>query len=260
MTAPTPSTGPMDLRSRVLDAVRREPSAPRPVAARRRTWLLMAGFGAAAIVAAITQFVEWLQRTSPEMAGGQPAWSVVADSSSNPRPVGYVVTLEVAWLLVAIVATWGGLTRGRSMLGRPALGKMAVATLTPLALVLMWLLVAMMWLETVLPRAWLEAMGDAEDARFHANCALLSVACAVGPLAAFFILRYRKDPVGPTQTGAALGAVAGAWAAVLHFPSCQCTSPLHIALGHVLPVVVLAAIGALLGQRVLGVRAAPSET
>jgi hypothetical protein len=50
--------------------------------------------------------------------------------------------------------------------------------------------------------------------------------------------------------------VAGAWGAVVHFPFCECTSPLHMALGHVLPVVVLAAIGALVGDRVLGVRAA----
>ncbi len=132
---------------------------------------------------------------------------------------------------------------------------MAVAALTPVALVLTWLLVAGVWLETVLPLAWLEAMDDAQDASFHVKCALLSVACAVGPLVAFFALRRRNDPVGPWQTGAALGAVAGAWAAVLHFPSCQCSSPLHIVLGHVLPVAVLVGLGALFGPRFIGVRA-----
>ena len=67
-------------------------------------------------------------------------------------------------------------------------------------------------------------------------------------------MRLRRDPLSPRLAGAAMGAVAGAWGAVVHFPFCECTSPLHMALGHVLPVVLLAALGAAMGGPLLALR------
>jgi hypothetical protein len=236
------------LRDRVLDAARREPSPPRRVKARRGAALIALGFGVAAPIG----LVKWLL-SEPH----HPHWRVVqeGDTWGASGPLGYVVTLEAAWLLVALVATWAGFARGRSMLGRSGVSKIAVAALTPVALAATWLAVAFAWLQALLPLAWLEVMNDTAQAGAHTNCAIMSVVYAAGPLVAFFALRRSRDPMNPRLSGAAIGAIAGAWGAVVHFPFCQCTSPLHVALGHVLPVAVLAALGAIAGDRVLGIRA-----
>jgi Negative regulator of sigma F len=245
-----------DLRSRVLDAVRREPTAARPSETRRRAILVALGFAAAGSLALIKLALDHTTSSGPGRTGaGRRLWHVVVEGGApaQARPLGYVLTLELVWLLVAAGATWAGITRGRTMLGRSGASKLAVAALTPVALTLTWLIVALAWLQSILPLAWLEAMDDAPDLQFHANCALMSVVYAVGPLLAFFAMRRSRDPVSPRQSGAAIGAVAGAWGAVLHFPFCPCTSPLHMALGHVFPAVLLAAIGAIAGDRALGV-------
>jgi hypothetical protein len=250
VSARPPSTA--DLRARVLDAVRREPAPSRPVEARRRAALVALGFAAAGVIAIVKRC---LDASNPH---GRHLWHVVADGGvpTQDRPLGFVVMLELVWLLVAAAATWVGITRGRSMLGRSAASKIAVAAITPVALVVTWLAVAVVWLRDVLPLAWLEVMDEAPALQVHTNCALASILYAVGPLLAFLAMRRHRDPVSPRQAGAAIGAVAGAWGAVVHFPFCECTSPLHMALGHVLPVVILAAVGALVGDRALGVRAA----
>jgi hypothetical protein len=249
------SSSPTDLRARILDAVERDPATPRPVHARRRAGLVAVGFAVTAVIALAKHFIDRASLQAPPLGAGRRLWRVVAAGGAPARPLGYVCTLELVWLFVAVTATWIGVSRGRSMLGRSATSKVAVAALTPVALIASWFLVALAWLPTVLPLAWLEAMDDAPDFHFDASCALVSFVYAAGPLLAFFAMRRRRDPVSPRQAGAALGAVAGVWGAVVHFPFCQCTSPLHMALGHVLPVVGLALLGALTGERVLGVRA-----
>ncbi len=248
MSATPPSTA--DLRSRVLAAVRREPAPSRPVEARRRATLVALGFAAAGVIAIIRRIFD---ANNPRAAH---LWRVVAEGGvpTQDRPLGFAVTLELVWLLVAVVATWAGISRGRSMLGRSSTSKIAVAAVTPVALVVTWLVVAVLWLKDVLPLAWLEVMDDAPPLQFHTSCALASAAYAVGPLFAFFAMRLRRDPLSPRLAGAAMGAVAGAWGAVVHFPFCECTSPLHMALGHVLPVVLLAALGAAMGGPLLALR------
>jgi hypothetical protein len=244
-----------DLRSRVLDAVRREPASTRPVESRRRALMVALGFAAAGAIALVKRGFDRAIHSPLPAGGGRRLWHVVTegDDPSQGRPLGYVVTLELIWLLVAAWATWAGVARGRSMFGRSTVSKIAVATLTPAALILTWQIVAFAWLRSVLPLAWVEAMDDAPDAHFHTCCALMSIAYAAGPLLAFLAIRRSRDLVSPIQAGAAIGAVAGAWGAVVHFPFCQCTSPLHMALGHVLPVALLAAFGALIGAPLLGV-------
>jgi hypothetical protein len=56
-------------------------------------------------------------------------------------------------------------------------------------------------------------------------------------------------------TGAALGVAAGAWGAVLIDLHCEMTDPLHVLLGHMLPVVLLAITGTLVARSVLAIRA-----
>ena len=81
------------------------------------------------------------------------------------------------------------------------------------------------------------------------KCLVLTLLLAAAPLAALVFSRRASDPVHPRATGAALGAAAGAWAAVAIDLRCAYGTLEHVAFGHALPVVLLAALGAWLGGR-----------
>jgi hypothetical protein len=206
------------------------------------------GFLVSGAIAALSHRFTATKTTLASGSGVRPLWHVVAarDALLPHRPFGYLVTLELVWLLVVVAATWAGVVRGRSMLGRSAGQKLAVAALTPVALIVTWLGVA---------HALLEVMDDAPELTLQLHCAVMSIACAMGPFIAFLAVSRSSDPVSPRQTGAAIGAVAGAWGALIYFAFCECTSQAHVALAHVVPVAALAALGALVGRRVLGVHA-----
>jgi hypothetical protein len=89
----------------------------------------------------------------------------------------------------------------------------------------------------------------------HATCFVFTALFALAPFAAFFAVRRGSDPVHPRATGAAMGAAAGAWGGVLIDLHCAASNAEHIAFGHVLPVAMLAGVGAAIGARVLGLRA-----
>jgi hypothetical protein len=216
---------PADLRARVLDAVGRVPALSRDVGARRRAVVVARGVAVAAAVGVAAAI------HGPEARG---------------RPVEYVATLEVLWLLLAVLVTWVAVARGPSMLGRPVSWKLTVAVLTPAALLLAWLPVAL---------AWPHTLHDASGLRSHGVCVAMTFAFAAGPLVAFARLHRASDPLNPRVTGAALGAAAGAWGAVAHGLICGYTSPVHMALGHILPVALLALVGVLVGERVVALSA-----
>jgi len=167
------------------------------------------------------------------------------------RPVSFVLGTAVGWAVVALLVSWGS-SRGRSMLGRPRAVILAMAVATPLLL-----------------EAWYVAALVRSDVTVVASPVLASLFCAAATLAMALapfalLLRGRKgaDPIHPRVTGAAMGAVSGAWAAVLIDLHCERVDVGHVTLGHVLPVVVLALVGAALGGvwlRVRGVEAVSSR-
>jgi hypothetical protein len=217
------ATGPQpELRLRILATASASPVAARGAGLRRRTLAIAGGF---ALPLAISLSPGWSR------AGG--------------RPAAYVVTLAAAWFAVGLAATWAGVTRGRSMLGRPAVWRVLVAALTPAALVATALVTAL---------AWPQARDDGASAVAHVVCVAVAMVCALGPLLAFASVRRASDPVAPRLTGAAIGAAAGAWGALFIELHCAHTSASHIVLGHVLPVVLLTLLGALVGGRVLAIR------
>ncbi|HLK41259.1 MAG TPA: NrsF family protein [Polyangiaceae bacterium] len=218
MSRPSP-----ELRARVLAAVRAEPVPSRPAGTWRSVAIVALGLGSVVLLG---------------QAGGGP--------QLRERPLGYVVALALVWLPIATLATWAGFGRGRSMLGRPAGWSFAVAVGTPAALLVTWLGVAV---------AWPETMQDASGGQAHLVCLLATLLLSVGPLVAFFVVRRGGDPVAPHLSGAATAAAAGAWGAAALPLFCGFTAPLHIAVGHVLPVALMAALGALLGGWVFAVRA-----
>jgi hypothetical protein len=223
---------PPELRARVLDAARREPAAPRASGLRRRGVTLVLGFGFA-VASAVACTV---------LLGG-PAVA--------PRPVGYFALVAFAWAAIAVVASWGAVGRGRSMLGRPVTQRVAIAMATPIALIAVAAAGSAVWPETIDGRS---------DLLAHVICAVLTILFALGPLVAFAVVNRRSDPIAPSLTGAALGAAAGAWGALGIELFCTRATPVHVFLGHVLPVALLVAVGAWVGRRLLGVVAVRART
>jgi hypothetical protein len=216
---------PAELRARVLEAARREPVAAVPPF-RRRQWVVVGrGFAVAAAICI--------------------AAAIHGSEAKTPRPLGCILSLELLWISLAVAATWAGVNRGRSMLGRPKALRIAVAALTPAAMLAAWLPVAF---------AWPQTLQDASGLRAHLICIVTTMTLAAGPLVAFVRLRRASDPVSPRVTGAALGAAAGAWGDAAHVLICGYTAPAHIIIGHILPIALLTGIGFVLGDRVVALR------
>jgi hypothetical protein len=211
---------PAALRAKVLAAARAAPSPARPAVQRAAIATVALGFAALALV-----------------------FAFVGGADLTTRPPAFLATTLIGWGVLAIAATWGGATRGRSMLGRsaPVLGLVALATGPAF---LAWMIVGTM--------LWPGALGFTPTPRLHVACFAATLAMALGPLVALAIVRRGGDPRHPRASGAALGAVAGAWAGLMIDLHCPVSDALHVTLGHVVPIVALAAVGAILGKRVLG--------
>jgi hypothetical protein len=205
-----------------MAAVRAEPVSPRAVGLRHRVYHVMRVLIVWALIS---------------LAIGLPGL--------RDRPLAYVLSLAAAWLLVGAAATWAGVARGRSMLGRTAAWRTATALFTPLALLATGLALGALWPETLT-----HSGGVAR----HLLCVVGTVSFAMGPLGLFVAMWRASDPVAPRLTGAAIGAAAGAWGALAIEVHCRFTSPFHVAFGHVMPVSLLALAGIYVGQRLLTVR------
>ena len=216
-----------DLRARVLEAARREPSPPRRQVVLAN--LALVGTAIAALLSVLLTFGGGLDK--------------------DPRPSAFVAGTTLAWACVALLATWIALGRGRSMLGRPRLWLAGAALVTP-ALLFAWMLVwNALYPETL--RAWAGRPGFL--------CLDFTLAMGAWPLVALVLARRSSDPVHPRATGAALGAMVGAWTGSLINLNCRIANPAHVALGHVLPVVILVALASWLGMRFITTRVVPAR-
>jgi hypothetical protein len=209
-----------DLRARVLSAARAERSPP---------------IGASRASTAIGFLIAFLPIALFDLRS----------VALHGRPLGFVVLNGIGWAALAAAATWGAVGRGRSMLGRPQSWLLAVATLTPLALLAVVCAGYAPW----------PAAAEIEGSRLgDFICFDAVVVLALGPLIAFAVSRRRSDPVHPTLTGTALGVAAGAWGSFALAIHCPVTSLRHILTAHVVPVLFVAAVGALLGSKLLALK------
>lgn len=206
------------LKMRVLAAARSRPALSRRQRG-ARTALLVAA--AAEVMVAMSL-----------LCGGPP--------HAAGRPAGAVAWLVMGTLGLALAATRFALPGPRSMLARKPGHLLGVALAVPFALGA--------WVQL-----WHSACADSLE-RFGWRCAGLFLAIAPPPFAVLAYLARRIDPVSPHLTGAALGAAAGAWAAVLVEAWCPLSRCEHVLIGHVSPLLLLAAIGAAVGERLFGVR------
>jgi hypothetical protein len=216
------ATPPPELRARVVSYAKSSPSPPRAAVQRANAATLAVGF--AALVAIFVAL------------GG-------ADLTT--RPPAFLALTLVGWISIALLATWGGFGRGRSMLGRGANVLVTVALVTGPGLLAWMLLGTSMYPGT---------LGFPASLKVHVTCFVSTTIMAIGPFAALAFVRRGYDPRHPRASGAALGAAAGAWAGVMIELHCPVSDAMHVAMAHVLPVVLFAALGALVGRRLLGVR------
>lgn len=210
-----------DRKSRILAELRRRPAPP------RRAWLARAATIVGLSVAlSLTIFIS---------AGGL---------RQEPRPLDLVLATASGAGCIATLALAGVLGRGRVGLGRPRSALLALMIGTPL-LLLAW---KWGWSATspanVVP--WPERPG--------LRCLQLSLATGLPPLLALTLLWRDRDPVHGTLTGAAIGVAAGACSWVLVDLWCPVAYAPHLLLGHLLPMALLALIGAILGWKVISLR------
>jgi hypothetical protein len=160
------------------------------------------------------------------------------------RPAWVLVSTVLGWVAVAALATWLAFDRGRSAVGRARVWLLVTALATPALL----FVIALVWSESLpdLAAWWPERLG--------LKCFGLTLAMAAWPLVGMALVRRGSDPVHPGVTGAALGAASGAWAGVVVDVWCPVMHPAHVAIGHILPIVILSLFGLALGRRVIAMR------
>jgi hypothetical protein len=215
LRAPTP---PEALKLRVLAAARGHP-AP------ERTDKFLPGLALAAL-AAVAMVAVTALAGGPSHAAGRPA-------VSGAWIVGGTLAL-------AVTATWLSLPHRRSMLS-PARGQLLAVAIGVPVLVGAWLLL------------WHTTYAD-PLVRAGYRCFALTAATAPWPFMALAYFSRRLDPRHPALAGAALGATAGAWAAVMVELWCPLAVLDHVVMGHVLPLALLALAGSVYGARKFGLR------
>jgi hypothetical protein len=213
---------PAELKAHVLAAAARESSPDRRRVSRQ--------LGTAWLVAATTTVAIFL------LVGGMRA---------AERPLTFVLGTAGGWVGISLLATTTSARRG-SMIGRPRIFLLLTAVATPVALCVWYIAFA---------EVSGHRLGPAVPTSAALRCAIVSSALAAGPFAVMMRSRLATDPAHPRATGASLGAVAGAWSGVMMDLHCEQTDVLHVALGHVGPALLLALVGALLGERLLGMHA-----
>jgi hypothetical protein len=226
-----------ELRARVLAAVAAEASPTR--AAVRWRNLFIGLVAAASAIGAFVIFATLMSESHLLRLGGD-----VTPQQRLERPVALVVATAGGALGIAATAVWLALRRGRSMLGRSRPRLVGVAALIPLSL-LAWKVGCSIAFGDAMV-AWPERPGE--------RCLALSLLVAAGPLLSFLALR-RSLPVQPALNGAVTGVAAGACAWVAADLWCPVAYVPHVLLGHVLPLGVLAGVGALLARARLAPRA-----
>lgn len=167
------------------------------------------------------------------------AWGGMGHSAGRPAELTYGIAAGA--LLLAVGGTSVAWWRGRSAVGRPAPLLLAIAALVPVAVF-----------------AWMVAFNGHYAEPFQRvgwRCLGMTLFGGSLLLGAAAWLRNHTVAVHAPVVGAALGVTAGAWAGVLVDLWCPLTNAPHVLLGHVLPLVILAGLGGVLGQRVLRLRA-----
>lgn len=209
------------LRARVLSAAAQEPAPTRRQTALARLWLFGSGVAGALVI--------FFMQGGVRLTG---------------RPPTLVALTTLGTSVFVATGMYFLFTRPqRSMLRRRAGMLVVVTVLSALAFVA-WRHEVSAVYDRVLP--WPDRLGF--------RCLKLGILTGALPLFAALVAWRRTDPLTPTATGAAFGAGAGLGSAVLTDLWCPVSYLPHLMLGHVLPILILACVGALFGYLALRVR------
>ena len=214
---------PPGLRDRVLRAAAQRPSPTRRVFTWRRWAFLLLSFLVLGLVAG---------------SRGLP-------SVSATRPAIYPILVCTASVVIAIVAAMLALAPTRSPLWRPQV-RLRLAFLVPICLSVVVLVANAAAPQTFcLPTL---------SVRAHLPCLVASFVIGIAVLVFLIVLERRTDPVAPKATGASLGAVAGAWSALVMSMQCPHADPVHVLATHILPVAVMVVMGMAVAPRWIAMR------
>jgi len=211
---PTP-----DLKRRILEAARAE-ATPTRREVRSRAWLVL---GISTVIA-LAIFMHF---------GGIRQYG---------RPTALVVGTCLGWSVAATMAAWISMARGQSKLPRTTRTLIAMMIAIPPVL-LAWKIGVTISYGAEMIAPWPTRPGF--------RCLGLSIATAVPLLISFLVFYRRSDPVHPGISGGALGMAAGVFAGTLVDLWCPVAYVPHVLLGHILPLVVVAAFGACAGRLLL---------
>lgn len=168
----------------------------------------------------------------------------VAPEGGVPRSLLQVALQVAAGGSFAALLLWFLTARGRSMLGRPTNQLIAGAFAAPLGMFLFRVGISAAFEDGVV--GWPDRVG--------VKCLGMSLAMSVSMLTALFAIRWRSDPVHPVATGIALGAAAGTAGSFLTDLWCPVGEPLHVLLGHVVPILICSLIGGVVARRTVELR------
>jgi hypothetical protein len=214
---------PIDLKLRVMAAVQRMPSPPRSRLRREAQIVALVTFAAAAGL--------FFSFDGMSHGAGRPAWFLAASLG--------------VWAAVAASASLGAWRRGTSFVRGSVASLVVIAVGTPL--LLQAISIAFAWTHPALAALHAERIGF--------RCFALTLAAATCPLVGLSIVRRSSNPMHPIAGGAALGVASGACAGLMVILWCPVAAPMHMAVGHVLPIAFLAMIGSVLGHHVMAIRA-----
>jgi len=217
---------PRELPASLLASIQRTPSPTRR-AVRTSLWLVLP---AGAVVAAAL----YAAYDGPEQGrAGRDPW--------------FYGSSAMCWAMVAVLSLWGALGRGRGASWRSRTTLVVCALGTPAVL-----FGIMSVLGSLDP-----AMMQIHPEKWGRMCFPLTLAAAALPLLALMYARRESDPVHPALSGAALGSACGAAAGVMVELWCPVSAVRHIVIGHILPILLLAFMGALMGAQMLGLGGPP---
>jgi hypothetical protein len=168
---------------------------------------------------------------------------VAMTALATMRPRADLATLPLASmvLVTVIVATLaffglGVATSIRRFTGAPARALLAIAIGAPLVYALATAARPVHGIaEVPVPPTWM--------------CLAMAAMVAMAGLAALVAAFRYAVPVAPRARGAALGAAAGAWAGLAMHLRCPSGDPVHILVGHAVPIALVAMLGAVVAPR-----------
>jgi hypothetical protein len=160
---------------------------------------------------------------------------------SAERPMAVTLGIAAGSLILAVACASVAWWRGKSAVGRPSAALLAIAVVAPVA-TYVWLVI------------W---HGRYAEPAPHVGfrCLAMTLASGAPILAAALYVRKRTVAVHPIASGAALGAAAGAFGEITVDLWCPITTSMHVLIGHALPIVLLALVGASVGRSILPLRA-----